>query len=143
MIRLPPRSTRTDTLFPYTTLFRSGGLHLDHQRLAFVHRHAARLADRLQAPFLRQAALVHGMAGLVQHAHDGRHEVVLVVARGDAHVIGHAAAEGVQRDVEAAMTEIEADGGHEAAGQRLLLPAREGSLQWQNWKSTRLNSRPY
>src|SRR3546814_9785161 len=24
MIRLPPRSTRTDTLFPYTTLFRSG-----------------------------------------------------------------------------------------------------------------------
>src|SRR3546814_14324403 len=25
MIRLPPRSTRTDTLFPYTTLFRSGG----------------------------------------------------------------------------------------------------------------------
>src|SRR3546814_5919918 len=23
MIRLPPRSTRTDTLFPYTTLFRS------------------------------------------------------------------------------------------------------------------------
>src|SRR3546814_15287924 len=27
MIRLPPRSTRTDTLFPYTTLFRSV-LHL-------------------------------------------------------------------------------------------------------------------
>src|SRR3546814_5316042 len=26
MIRRPPRSTRTDTLFPYTTLFRS---HLD------------------------------------------------------------------------------------------------------------------
>src|SRR3546814_14448470 len=29
------------------------------------------------------------------------------------------------------MLEIEADGGHEAAGQRLLLLAREGSLQWQ------------
>src|SRR3546814_10265258 len=32
MIRLPPRSTRTDTLFPYTTLFRShlfGGDGLD------------------------------------------------------------------------------------------------------------------
>src|SRR3546814_1252747 len=32
MIRRPPRSTRTDTLFPYTTLFRSGerfaGTHL-------------------------------------------------------------------------------------------------------------------
>src|SRR3546814_16580652 len=25
MIRQPPRSTRTDTLFPYTTLFRSNG----------------------------------------------------------------------------------------------------------------------
>src|SRR3546814_14063677 len=30
MIRRPPRSTRTDTLFPYTTLFRS----LDHHRNA-------------------------------------------------------------------------------------------------------------
>src|SRR3546814_10198927 len=27
MIRRPPRSTRTDTLFPYTTLFRSGFDH--------------------------------------------------------------------------------------------------------------------
>src|SRR3546814_10167561 len=26
MIRRPPRSTRTDTLFPYTTLFRSNGV---------------------------------------------------------------------------------------------------------------------
>src|SRR3546814_10812519 len=26
MIRRPPRSTRTDTLFPYTTLFRSAGV---------------------------------------------------------------------------------------------------------------------
>src|SRR3546814_5517998 len=28
MIRRPPRSTRTDTLFPYTTLFRSNRLDL-------------------------------------------------------------------------------------------------------------------
>src|SRR3546814_16483594 len=27
MTRRPPRSTRTDTLFPYTTLFRSGQRH--------------------------------------------------------------------------------------------------------------------
>src|SRR3546814_20455681 len=27
MIRRPPRSTRTDTLFPYTTLFRSFPIH--------------------------------------------------------------------------------------------------------------------
>src|SRR3546814_7804630 len=31
MIRRPPRSTRTDTLFPYTTLFRS---EFGHRRLA-------------------------------------------------------------------------------------------------------------
>src|SRR3546814_2546909 len=29
MIRRPPRSTRTDTLFPYTTLFRSLGKFID------------------------------------------------------------------------------------------------------------------
>src|SRR3546814_18074529 len=29
MIRRPPRSTRTDTLFPYTTLFRSSLLLMD------------------------------------------------------------------------------------------------------------------
>src|SRR3546814_6492431 len=31
MIRRPPRSTRTDTLFPYTTLFRSVAGDLPHQ----------------------------------------------------------------------------------------------------------------
>src|SRR3546814_3901189 len=36
MIRRPPRSTRTDTLFPYTTLFRSEL----HAVLATVRRHA-------------------------------------------------------------------------------------------------------
>src|SRR3546814_6413067 len=35
MIRRPPRSTRTDTLFPYTTLFRSL-----HRRLRSLHRGA-------------------------------------------------------------------------------------------------------
>src|SRR3546814_1266644 len=41
MIRRPPRSTRTDTLFPYTTLFRSA-LEVDRefgQFLARAHRH--------------------------------------------------------------------------------------------------------
>src|SRR3546814_10782410 len=33
MIRRPPRSTRTDTLFPYTTLFRSS--HLGDMRALF------------------------------------------------------------------------------------------------------------
>src|SRR3546814_9822034 len=40
MIRRPPRTTRTDTLFPYTTLFRSGlgparALRLDHRAHPF------------------------------------------------------------------------------------------------------------
>src|SRR3546814_18073603 len=32
MMRRPPRSTRTDTLFPYTTLCRSFGVNLDRAR---------------------------------------------------------------------------------------------------------------
>src|SRR3546814_18798940 len=43
MTRPPPRSTRTDTLFPYTTLFRSPGSHaavpLAHPHVVHV-RHA-------------------------------------------------------------------------------------------------------
>src|SRR3546814_14655079 len=35
MIRLTPRSTLTDTLFPYTTLFRSDDAQIDHL-LGFV-----------------------------------------------------------------------------------------------------------
>src|SRR3546814_2703963 len=46
MIRRPPRSTRTDTLFPYTTLFRSadpvaGDLHLGVLRPSLRHHHQA------------------------------------------------------------------------------------------------------
>src|SRR3546814_20100228 len=33
MIRRPPKSTRTDTLFPYTTLFRSETIHNRRARL--------------------------------------------------------------------------------------------------------------
>src|SRR3546814_10209971 len=33
MIRRPPRSTRTDTLFPYTTLFRSAVLAVADERI--------------------------------------------------------------------------------------------------------------
>src|SRR3546814_5880661 len=47
MIRRPPRSTRTDTLFPYTTLFRSVG---DLRRLQIARTlnliiHVARTLD--------------------------------------------------------------------------------------------------
>src|SRR3546814_4008974 len=43
MIRRPPRSTRTDTLFPYTTLFRSIA---DRDRHAVENRQRQRQADR-------------------------------------------------------------------------------------------------
>src|SRR3546814_653565 len=47
MIRRPPRSTRTDTLFPYTTLFRS----------LFEHRAAARGVNRQHRGFERAQRL--------------------------------------------------------------------------------------
>src|SRR3546814_3015541 len=40
MIRRPPRSTRTDTLFPYTTLFRSADRHA---RFRFTDQYAMRV----------------------------------------------------------------------------------------------------
>src|SRR3546814_2733587 len=53
MIRRPPRSTRTDTLFPYTTLFRSAvefagdaGEECRGQRGAGVYRAWCRCAAR-------------------------------------------------------------------------------------------------
>src|SRR3546814_20239340 len=48
MIRRPPRSTRTDTLFPYTTLFRSGIVQRG-DRVARSHQGAE--ADLAQAEF--------------------------------------------------------------------------------------------
>src|SRR3546814_5268745 len=52
MIRRPPRSTRTDTLFPYTTLFRSpdGRRGRPRERPAATdhRRPAARHRDRLR-----------------------------------------------------------------------------------------------
>src|SRR3546814_7607364 len=43
MIRRPPRSTRTDTLFPYTTLFRSLGFTVDRTRTAGLQESDRRL----------------------------------------------------------------------------------------------------
>src|SRR3546814_10852040 len=37
MIRRPPRSTRTDALFPYTTLFRSLAVGVDRGDVAAIH----------------------------------------------------------------------------------------------------------
>src|SRR3546814_2766145 len=62
MIRRPPRSTRTDTLFPYTTLFRSGieaGVDRESGRCGAHHCEGKRDADKaadhhLTAPVRRR-----------------------------------------------------------------------------------------
>src|SRR3546814_5272674 len=59
MIRRPPRSTRTDTLFPYTTLFRS---------CAFVHP-IPFLAHKFCQRLLNTAVLAHAQCAnwLISH----------------------------------------------------------------------------
>src|SRR3546814_18790032 len=64
MIRRPPRSTRTDTLFPYTTLFRSQAITARICR-AFTQRYAAPRNPVILSPSLfcrLQAALPAGRA---------------------------------------------------------------------------------
>src|SRR3546814_18052867 len=54
MIRRPPRSTRTDTLFPYTTLFRSLARQIIGQLPAQPHkpcREFRSVAHGMQIPF--------------------------------------------------------------------------------------------
>src|SRR3546814_13241338 len=54
MIRRPPRSTRTDTLFPYTTLFRSDAFLLDVD-VENDDLHGLALAVEVQRFFARDA----------------------------------------------------------------------------------------
>src|SRR3546814_20765099 len=64
MIRRPPRSTRTDTLFPYTTLFRSQRTSAEVKALAITRAdELGRKADALQAlrrTLLELAERCHG-----------------------------------------------------------------------------------
>src|SRR3546814_17962065 len=71
MIRRPPRSTRTDTLFPYTTLFRSAIGVADE--------------DAVAAPGPR-CRLAHAVAVMVEgHARRGRNEIEPVAAQIERH----------------------------------------------------------
>src|SRR3546814_4507283 len=60
MIRRPPRSTRTDTLFPYTTLFRSHLVHEVTSPQAFEGLRAA--GRRVRRPDLTLAVPDHNLA---------------------------------------------------------------------------------
>src|SRR3546814_12372191 len=63
MIRRPPRSTRTDTLFPYTTLFRS---HQPNQTVGAADPQSNR------APAHREARRCRGSRPQTQAADDAR-----------------------------------------------------------------------
>src|SRR3546814_3552587 len=75
MIRRPPRSTRTDTLFPYTTLFRSGTRALTECDLIIVINRnppVAVLADPFENRVIEPAQPDGGM-GLSQGTRPGAH----------------------------------------------------------------------
>src|SRR3546814_17730121 len=106
MIRRPPRSTRTDTLFPYTTLFRSrddlqdADVLCDRQRQRLpwqrvVHHGRAHAPDRLSSTVARQVLLrhVHVPAGRGHYAGVLRRffavRATAVVARSEERRVGH------------------------------------------------------
>src|SRR3546814_8192487 len=74
MIRRPPRSTRTDTLFPYTTLFRSTRLFARAEIGLQPIQRSHRLVDIPQQPRLsvREQRLLY----LLQHPGRGAKEFV-------------------------------------------------------------------
>src|SRR3546814_9400618 len=87
MIRRPPRSTRTDTLFPYTTLFRSPSLVGGP---ALVHADAYRLGSideiddlDLEMTLAEAVTVVEWGAGLAEGLADDRLELDIVRTLGD------------------------------------------------------------
>src|SRR3546814_7971528 len=76
MIRRPPRSTRTDTLFPYTTLFRSTerGLHPIGRRLGESRLREEGARYRLGCVFCRGEARQGGQVRRLSRERD--HEPV-------------------------------------------------------------------
>src|SRR3546814_19723589 len=80
MIRRPPRSTRTDTLFPYTTLFRSvltdTLLRTDALSGATTHLLELEIARALKPLRLERLEELYGFSGsrqqLLRNARSGR-----------------------------------------------------------------------
>src|SRR3546814_15935203 len=89
MIRRPPRSTRTDTLFPYTTLFRSFDL-LDLPVIGIARAHRAPLEaarpvrigrDHPHPPPVAIVAVRRGIGGARQRAVDRNRVADRIVRR--------------------------------------------------------------
>src|SRR3546814_10484600 len=69
MIRRPPRSTRTDTLFPYTTLFRSQLMHdLEHGETVVEREKFLKLVVPAAQRLLRSGQYGHVEWSLEQRA---------------------------------------------------------------------------
>src|SRR3546814_18758131 len=85
MIRRPPRSTRTDTLFPYTTLFRSEQVI---KRLIPVRTHILRNG---LIPFL---AIGEDRINIEHHATKSEHAVLHNVADTEAGMRDHGCLDG-------------------------------------------------
>src|SRR3546814_6697361 len=100
MIRRPPRSTRTDTLFPYTTLFRSplpgdaiiGGIRLGHGLV--VHMDECAVAQRARAREPERWIPVMWDSNTARHL-STRLDVTVINERG---VLGRLAAEITEAD---------------------------------------------
>src|SRR3546814_14493421 len=60
MIRRPPRSTRTYTLFPYTTLFRSGLFQRHIQSGIVLHGCPPSDLRGIEAPYLKPRSIMTG-----------------------------------------------------------------------------------
>src|SRR3546814_11769297 len=61
MIRRPPRSTRTDTLFPYTTLFRSTGNTRDNVSRPHIFSQQARDMDQRIIPGIMAMRIIDSL----------------------------------------------------------------------------------
>src|SRR3546814_3156072 len=81
MIRRPTRSTRTDTLFPYTTLFRSGGFGGDERGGTGRSRHP-RLHDRRHVAALACPVIACARPAVPRAWTTGLRLVVLVAMAG-------------------------------------------------------------
>src|SRR3546814_12160075 len=112
MIRRPPRSTRTDTLFPYTTLFRSArGVRLGILMLILVGRRT--VGEFRQIAFGDPET---GLFGFVDHPDEGD-------LGQSAFLLGIAAAD------------VRVDAGEPALLDILGLPLFGPATHWHKWRS--------
>src|SRR3546814_3292134 len=84
MIRPPPRSTRTDTLFPYTTLFRSDAFQFGD----FRGQLARVITDGLGALAIALGIMLESLgmlSAIVQRAGEGEMERGAVADRSEEH----------------------------------------------------------